>query len=100
MLTIKNKLIGMAVFGLLVAGTIGGFGYNSIKTISEAMNSVATSSTILRNHMFADMMHDALNSDVNATLLAAETNNSSEIAAIEAELKEHSESFLEAINNN
>lgn len=99
MLTIKNKLIGMAIFGLLVAVTIGGYGYSSIRTIHNAMDSIVVSSTILRNHMFADMMHDALNSDVNAALLTAETNPA-DVASIEAELKEHSTAFLEAINSN
>lgn len=100
MLTIKNKLIGMAIFGLFMAGLIGIYGYNSIKTITHSMHNVMTSSAILRTHMFADMMHDALNSDVNAALLAAETNNPSEMTAIEGELKTHSEEFSEALHKN
>jgi len=100
MLTIKNKLIGMAIFGLFIAGLIGSYGYSSIKTINNAMNNIVTSSSILRNHMFADMLHDTLNSDVNAALLAAEGNDPAEVTAIENELKEHSASFIDALNKN
>lgn len=100
MFTIKNKLIGMAIFGLFMAGLIGIYGYNSIKTITQSMHSVVTSASILRTHMFADMMHDALNSDVNAALLTAEKNNPTEMAEIEAELKTHSEEFTEALHKN
>lgn len=90
----------MTVFGLCVSGLIAGYGYHNIQLMSSAVHEAVDASIILRNHMFADMMHDALNSDVNAALLAAEKNDSTEIVAIEDELKEHSDSFIEALNKN
>jgi len=99
-LSIKTKLISLTLLGLLIAGIIGGYCYGSIQQLSGAMNKIVISSTILRNHMYADMMHDALNSDVNAALLASENIGGINVASIEVELKEHSGLFTEALNKN
>ncbi len=99
-LTIKNKLIGLTLLGLIITAIVGFYSYSSILRLRTAMNNIVVSSTILRTHMFADMMHDALNSDVNAALIAAENPNSSEISAVEKELKEHSDLFSETLAKN
>jgi methyl-accepting chemotaxis protein len=99
-LSIKTKLIGLTLLGLLIAGIIGSYCYGSIQQLNGAMNKIVLSSTVLRNHMYADMMHDALNSDVNAALLASENVGGNNVAAIEVELKEHSSLFTEALNKN
>jgi len=99
-LTIKTKLISMAIFGLFIAGLIAGYGYYSIQVMNTAVHGAVASSGILRNHMLADMMHDALNSDVKGALLAAETNDLAAITGIEDDLKEHSTIFRDALNKN
>jgi methyl-accepting chemotaxis protein len=99
-LSIKTKLVGLALLGLLIAGIMGGYCYGSIQQLSGAMNKIVVSSTILRNHMYADMMHDALNSDVNAALLASENVDDINVASIEVELKQHSDLFTDALNKN
>jgi methyl-accepting chemotaxis protein len=99
-LTIKSKLRGITLLGLLIAGIIGVYCYRSIQDLSQAMNKIVVSSTILRNHMYADMMHDALNSDVNAALIAAESGDLKDVEAVETELKEHSDLFTETLNKN
>jgi methyl-accepting chemotaxis protein len=98
--TIKGKLIGLTLLGLLITGVVGVYSYSSIQYLNTAMNKIVVSSTILRNHMYADMLHDTLNSDVNAALLAAENVGGNDVAAIETELKEHSALFTEALNKN
>ncbi|RYY76326.1 MAG: methyl-accepting chemotaxis protein [Gammaproteobacteria bacterium] len=100
MLTIKNKLIGLTLLGLIITAVVGVYSYSSIQQLRVAMNNIVVSSAILRNHMFADMMHDALNSDVNAALIAAESSGTDEISAVEKELKEHSELFTETLGKN
>jgi len=100
MLTIKSKLIGLTLLGLIITAIVGGYSYSSILNLRTAMNNIVLSSTILRNHMFADMMHDALNSDVNAALIAAENPNGGEINTVEKELKEHSKLFTETLAKN
>jgi len=98
--TIKNKLIGLTLLGLLVTAIVGVYCYSSIQYLNSAMNNIVVSSSILRNHMYADMLHDTLNSDVNAALLAAENVGNTDVVAVETELKEHSALFTEALNKN
>lgn len=98
--TIKNKLIGLALLGLLITAFVGVYSYSSIQHVNGAMKNIVVSSTILRNHMYGDMLHDALNSDVNAALLAAENVGGNDVATVEAELKEHSNLFTETLSKN
>lgn len=98
--TIKNKLIGLTLVGLLVTGLVGAFSYKSILNLNTSMNKIVVSSAILRNHMYGDMLHDALNSDVNAALLATENVGGIDIKVVENELKEHSELFTDTLNKN
>lgn len=98
--SIKSKLIGLTLLGLLITGIVGIYCYSSILSLNTAMNKIVVSSAILRNHMYADMLHDTLNSDVNAALLAAENVGGNDVAAIETELKEHSALFTEALEKN
>ncbi|MET0357613.1 MAG: methyl-accepting chemotaxis protein [Cellvibrio sp.] len=100
MLTIKNKLIGVTLLGLMVTAIVGVYSYSSIQNLRVDMGNIALSSSILRNHMFADMMHDALNSDVNAALIAVENSGSNDIKVVEEELKDHSELFTETLAKN
>ena len=99
MLTIKQKLIGLSVFGLVLSSAIGLFGSRSIHTIDAAMGDILVSSRILRNHMTADMMHDALNSDVQAALLQSEVAGA-DLRDVEKELAEHSALFTDSLNKN
>lgn len=64
------------------------------------VNATVANSTIFRNHMFADILHNNVRSDVNAALLAAEKHDSAAINDIEYNLKEHSFLFLEALDKN
>ena len=100
MLTIKQKLTGLTILGLVITALVGVYSYYSIQDLRIAMNNIVVSSTVLRNHMFADMMHDALNSDVNAALIAVENSGPNNINAVEKEFKEHSESFTETLAKN
>jgi len=68
--------------------------------LQRAMDISLINSTALRNHMEADMMHDALHSDVLAALLAAANNDGNSRTDIEASLNEHSAWFRRALTNN
>lgn len=99
-LTIKNQFIYMAMLGLFISGLIVGYSYYNILKLNSALDDTVASSAILRNQMYANIMHDDLSSDVNAALLAAENNDSAAIVTIEHELEKHSASFLDALNKN
>ncbi|AQR62604.1 hypothetical protein BZG35_13825 [Brevundimonas sp. LM2] len=100
LLTIRSKVKFAGLFmvilctlgpvaGLLVAGALG-----------RAMAKSTIGASVMRNHMEADMMHDALRSDVLAALLAAQQGRPDQMPAIQADLEEHSENFRAAVARN
>ncbi|TAX54571.1 methyl-accepting chemotaxis protein [Rhizobium leguminosarum] len=100
MASIQHKIIfaSIAIFGLASGAT--GVGIWSASTLSANSADVAQSAQILRNHMQADMMHDALRADVLASILASNPAAGIDAAAVKADLVEHEASFREMIDAN
>jgi len=100
MASIQHKIIiaSIAIFGL--AGGATGVGIWSASVLSANSADVAQSAQILRNHMQADMMHDALRADVLASLLASNPAAGVTVDAVKADLAEHVASFREMIDAN
>jgi methyl-accepting chemotaxis protein len=61
---------------------------------------VVTTSTALRNHMEADMMHDALRADVIAALRVGTSGDAAARKEVEADLNEHVANFQDALGAN
>ncbi|MBB5666696.1 methyl-accepting chemotaxis protein [Rhizobium leguminosarum] len=100
MASIQHKIIiaSVAIFALAAGATEVGIW--SASTLSANSADVAQSAQILRNHMQADMMHDALRADVLASLLASNPAAGIDPAAVKADLVEHEASFREMIDAN
>jgi methyl-accepting chemotaxis protein len=80
---------------VLAAAIAGGWG---VVSIDNAIDRASTAATALRNHMQADMMHDALRADVLGALLAAAEHAS--LDSVHADLKEHVEEFESSLAAN
>ncbi|MBX5197530.1 MULTISPECIES: methyl-accepting chemotaxis protein [unclassified Rhizobium] len=100
MASIQNKIIIASVAIFALAGGATEVGIWSASTLSANSTDVAQSAQILRNHMQADMMHDALRADVLAALLASNPAAGIDPAAVKADLVEHEASFREMIDGN
>jgi len=100
MASIQHKIIIASIAIFALAGGATGVGIWSASTLSENNADVARSAQILRNHMQADMMHDAMRADVLASMLASNPAAGIEAAAVKAELVEHDASFREMIAAN
>ncbi|NEJ71284.1 HAMP domain-containing protein [Rhizobium phaseoli] len=100
MASIQNKIIMASVAIFALAGGATEVGIWSASTLSANGAEVAQSAQILRNHMQADMMHDALRADVLASLLASNPAAGIDPAAVKADLVEHEASFREMIDAN
>jgi len=98
--TIKRKLLALATLGFLLVSGIGMTGYSSVQKLDSAIDDIVNSSVILKNHLVADMMHDALKSDVMAALIASEHKDIEELNAIKSDLNEHASTFIESLNIN
>ncbi|MGO8411490.1 methyl-accepting chemotaxis protein, partial [Rhizobium ruizarguesonis] len=84
---------------VFVEGRVGPDAYaRSAARQPENNADVARSAQILRNHMQADMMHDAMRADVLASMLASNPAEGIDPAAVKADLVEHDASFREMIN--
>ncbi|CAD7736367.1 hypothetical protein LMG31886_24080 [Xanthomonas hydrangeae] len=90
-------LVLVAALALLA---LGGVGYNGQRGLLDAIAAQVTSSDALRNHMQADMMHDALRGDVTAALLAASRQDDAAIAAARTSLSEHAAEFHQSLEAN
>ncbi|RBH60862.1 methyl-accepting chemotaxis protein, partial [Xanthomonas oryzae pv. oryzae] len=90
-------LVLMAALALLA---LGGVGYNGQRGLLDAIAAQVISSDALRNHMQADMMHDALRGDVTAALLAASTKDDKAFAAARTALGEHAGEFRASLEAN
>lgn len=97
--TISKKLYVLGGAGLFMALAIGGTGYWAITQLNAGIAEVVTTSAALRNHLEADMMHDALRADVFAALLAQD-DNETERQEIKTSLAEHAEWFRTVLAKN
>jgi methyl-accepting chemotaxis protein len=100
MASIQHKIIIASVAIFALAGGATGVGIWSTSILSGNNAEVARSAQVLRNHMQADMMHDALRADVLAALLATDPAAGVAADAVKADLTEHEASFREMIAAN
>ncbi|MDR6990823.1 methyl-accepting chemotaxis protein [Luteimonas sp. 3794] len=90
-------LVLVAVLALLA---LGGVGYGAQQGLLSAVAAQVTSSDALRNHMQADMMHDALRGDVTTALLSASRQDTAGVEAARSALAEHAAEFSQALDDN
>ncbi|OGN51906.1 MAG: chemotaxis protein [Caulobacterales bacterium RIFOXYB1_FULL_67_16] len=99
-MTIGKKVAATGVAVLVLSVGTAGVGLLTNETQGQALSRASVSSSILRNHMQADMMHDALRSDVFGALLSRDPANDVSLEAVKADLAEHRQSFETSIADN
>jgi methyl-accepting chemotaxis protein len=98
--TIKSKVAAASVALLVICLASAGMGLWIASDLNEALQRSETSATILRNHMEADMMHDALRADVFAAILTNDPVVGSKRSEVEADLAEHIKTFGTVLGEN
>jgi methyl-accepting chemotaxis protein len=99
-MSIKFRLIALSLISILFLLTIGASSLWSEHEMSGALRKNSTATAALRNHMEADMMHDALRADILAATLAANLKQVDQRKPIEQGLAEHLKLFQEALKAN
>jgi len=94
----KMKFIGVVLMALCTIGT--GAGLVIAGSLSLSLSASGRINSVMRNHMEADMMHDALRSDVVSILLAAAEGRADVMAESRKDLSEHSTHFREVVSTN
>ena len=99
-MTIRVRLMLLIATGLLTALVMSLTGYLGNTRMGAAVEANEVSMTMLRNHMEADMMHDALRADVLSALLVGLGKSTSTKAEVSSSLKEHAEHFRQVLGDN
>lgn len=99
-MTIKLRLMLLIATGLLTALIMSLAGYLGNTRMGTAVQDNEVSMTVLRNHMEADMMHDALRADVLSAMLVGLGKSTSSKADVDSSLKEHAEHFRQVLADN
>ena len=97
-MSLRARLLAVALIsavGILVVGTVG---YIALDRSILATGDLTAAAVMQREQMQADMMHDAIRSDVYAALLARTKADSAKAEVALADLTEHSAEFKSAID--
>ncbi|WP_294174634.1 methyl-accepting chemotaxis protein [uncultured Sphingomonas sp.] len=76
------------------------FGFTASRKLSSAQEQTLVAATALRNHVEADMMHDALRADVLSALYAAATGDRRALTRTQEDLAEHGLWFRRVVEGN
>ncbi|MFO0857223.1 MAG: methyl-accepting chemotaxis protein [Phycisphaerales bacterium] len=96
-ISMRSKLVGFSVLSFLLTALVGGISVYEEQVLTKALKNVDISGQALRNHMQADMMHDAVRADVFASLLASSED---EQQAALNDLNEHIQQLRNCIDTN
>ena len=99
-MTIKLRLMLLIATGLLTAVIMSLAAYLGNTHMGDAVQDNEVSMTVLRNHMEADMMHDALRADVLSSMLVGLGKSTSTKDEVNSSLKEHAEHFRQVLGDN
>ncbi|MEK1941976.1 MAG: methyl-accepting chemotaxis protein, partial [Pseudomonas sp.] len=99
-MSIKLRLLLLTGTGLLAALILSLVSFIGNHQVAEAVRANQVSLNALRNHMEADMMHDALRADVLAAMLVGLGKSSTTAAEARSSLEEHAGHFREVLAEN
>lgn len=103
-INVRMKLLGMALLSAVMLGIVGLAGYWASERQSEAMREVSVTLAAMRNHLTADMMHDALRGDVLSAIIKQDLSQEGvayrEDREILQDLNEHVALFRDMLEEN
>ena len=99
-MSIKLRLILLIGTSLLTALIVSLVSYLGNIRMAEAVSDNEVSMTALRNHLEADMMHDALRADVLSAMLVGLGKSTSSKAEVRSSIDEHAAHFREVLGDN
>lgn len=98
--SIKQMLITFAAIGVIGLLALGGSGYLNINGLQKNLGLLTQSQIMLRHQLEADMMHDAIRSDVLKAILHQKNSETAQIAETQKDLKDHTSNFQEMMSAN
>ncbi|MGF6108995.1 methyl-accepting chemotaxis protein [Pseudomonas sp. ADAK2] len=99
-MSIKLRLLLLMGTGLLTALVMSLVSYLGHTQMAQAVNDSEVSMAALRNHLEADMMHDALRADVLSAMLVGLGKSTSSKDEVRSSIEEHATRFREVLGEN
>lgn len=99
-MNIRQNLVFSALISILVALAVGGIGLMGMNIAASGVDRVSVIAGAIRNHMQADMMHDALRGDVLLGLKASAEGDVVAVTAAAGLVQGHSTEFRASIDEN
>ena len=99
-MSIKLRLVLLIATSLLTALIVSLVSYVGNLRMATAVSDNTVSMSALRNHMEADMMHDALRADVYSAMLVGLGKSTGTAAEVRDSLAEHAGHFREVLDDN
>ena len=93
MASLGQKVMGAAAGAALLCAATAGTGLWVAASLDSALMRSDVSARILRLHMHADMMHDALRADVMGGLMSSDPALGVDLKSVRADLAEHTKAF-------
>ena len=97
MASLGQKVMGAAGGAALLCAATAGAGLWVALSLDSALTRAEASARILRLHMHADMMHDALRADVMGAIMSSDPALGVDLKAVRADLAEHTQAFRDDI---
>jgi methyl-accepting chemotaxis protein len=98
--SILKKLAWLTLAGLALVAVVGGAAWVQFNRVVANQTAALIATAALRDHMEADMMHDALRADVLSALHAAAVKESASAADVRADLAEHAKHLRDSLEAN
>ena len=96
---LRQQILLLGMVGILMAGLVGAIGLFNAGRLAHAIDNSADMGRAMQNSQEADMLHDAVRSDVLMAMLSAISGNASQLNAAQADLKEHTQDFNKLMAN-
>ena len=98
--SLQSSAVKVVAALFVATAGVGGVGVWSSLALEKELIASETAAAAIRNHLEADMMHDAIRADVLTAVLGVLRGNQGDIAAAAVDLDEHSSLFQSVLEEN
>ena len=96
---LRQQILLLGLVGILMACMVGAIGLFSASRLAAAIDNSARTEQAMRTSQEADMLHDAVRSDVMMALLSAISGNATQLGEAQTALQAHTLEFNKLMTN-
>ena len=96
-LSLKNALMGLSLVGALGCLGVGAMGWRGVSQVGIQLNEATAMGDAMQASALADMMHDAIRSDVLQSIISGQSNDANGVQQAKADLEEHAAELIKQL---